>query len=195
MKVVTSHQCVGCDQYKADRHLESVVIGDETLYACETCVDALEGPGKHEAVDESDRALCVVLEYLAGISMEDYMLTDDWQGYVGVFGKYLLLEDGRGFVEVRELADSDAAMREVNGFEDDGFGADESDAWISSERNGYSVSFDGKYIDTYPRLNRAMAKVSLLMRDSGYYPNVFLAGEHGPSVRRIDVRYLAERKA
>lgn len=195
MQVVTSHKCVACDSFHADSRLEPVTVGSDVFYACESCESCMDGPGKHEGVDESDRALCVVLEHLAGISWEDYWLSDDYQGYVGVFDRFMLVEDERGFVDVRTFADADSAMRECNSFEDRGFGADENDAYIGISNRGYEVSFDGKYVDTYPRLNRAMAKVSLLMRDSGYYPNVFLTGEHGPTIRRIDVRYLEEEQS
>jgi len=138
-------------------------------------------------VPGDDMRLALTLEYLAGISGEDHMLTDDYYGYASQFDRYIMLVDERGSVEVREYRDSDAAGREMDSFEDGGFGASEHDAWISSEIRGYSVSFDSKYIGTYPTLRRAQAKVSLLMRETGYYPNVFLAGEHGPSVRRISV--------
>jgi hypothetical protein len=66
-------------------------------------------------------------------------------------------------------------------------GADESDAYINYGRQGLEVSFDGKYIGRYETLRRAQAKVSLLMREHGYFPNVWLTGEHGPTIRRIDV--------
>jgi hypothetical protein len=72
-------------------------------------------------------------------------------------------------------------------FEDDGFGAQEDDGWISCDRGGYFASLGGKRLGTFERLSRAKAAISLEMRRSGYYPNVFLSGEHGPTVRRIDV--------
>lgn len=186
-----SVRCIQCSWLKPEDLTESVTVGDEIFYVCTICADNLSGPGKHEGVDESDRALCVVLESIAGDSGMDHWLTDDYQGYVGIVDRFMLIEDDRGFVDVRAFASPDAAMREINGYEDDGFGADQHDAWITDERGGYAVSFDGKYVDRFPRLNRAKAMVSLLMRDSGYYPNVFLSGEHGPSVRRIEVRDLA----
>ena len=182
---ITSHQCVQCDQFKASRHLDVVQIGADTYYVCETCSD-LSGPGKYQAVDESDWALCVVLEWLAGVSSMDHWLSDE-SGYAGVSDRYMLIEDDRGFVEVREFTSVDAAMREMNSFEDDGFGASDMDAYISCDRNGYGVSFDGKFVGTYGTERRARAKVSLLMRETGYYPNVYLTGEHGPTIRRIEV--------
>ncbi len=190
---MTNHGCVCCNWLKPNDCLEAVVVGSETFYACDVCTDNLEGPGKHQGVSEDDFALCIVLEHLAGISMEDHMLTDENYGYLGVFDRYMLLEDDRGFVEVRTFADADAAMREANSFEDDGFGADQFDAWITDEWNGYAVSFDGKYVDRFARLNRAKAMVALLMRDNGYFPNVWHATERG-SVRRIDIRPLTDKE-
>lgn len=185
------HRCVGCGWLKPASFLDEVTVGADTFYVCGPCQNNLAGPGKHELVHESDRALCVVLEHLASESGEDWMLTDEWQGYAGQFDRYVLLEDSRGFVEVREYDDAATATREMQDWEDEGFGASEWDAWISEDRGGYAVTFEGKYVDTFPRLNRAKAKVSLLMRDSGYYPNAFLQDARG-TVRRVDVRYLEE---
>ena len=191
---MTTNRCIQCEWLKPESLLETVAIGGDTFYVCDICRNHLAGPGKHQAVAEDDRALCIVLYHLYLNDSLDHWLTDENYGFAGIADRFMLLEDSSGFVEVRTFASADAAMREMNSFEDDGFGASEWDAWISEDRGGYAVSFDGKYVDTYPRLNRAKAKVALLMRDSGYFPNVFLQGERG-SVRRIDVRDLPEKVA
>jgi hypothetical protein len=161
-------------------------VGADVFDVCEGCANEYAGPGRGEGIHADDRALAAVLEHLAGISMEDHWLADE-SGYVGVFDRYLLVKDSSGFLDVWTFADMDAAMREINSYEDDGRGADESDAYINYGRQGLEVSFDGKYIGRYETLRRAQAKVSLLMREHGYFPNVWLTGEHGPTIRRIDV--------
>lgn len=182
----TAPHCAGCETLWAYDALEPVTIGEDVFYACPGCMDELEGPGKHEGIGEDDYALVVVLEYLRGISMEDHWLADE-SGYVGVFERHLLVEDSQGFVDVRTFTDHQAAMREINSYEDDGMGASEDDAYIAYERNGLYVSFAGKTVGTYETLRRAMAAVSVEMRRQGYFPNVWLTGEHGPTIRRIDV--------
>jgi hypothetical protein len=113
--VITSHRCVGCDSFQADSRLEPVSVGDDTFRACEACCESLAGPGEHEAIDEDAYPLAVVLEYLRDVSGEDHFLADEWNGYVGVFGEHVLLEDGQGFVEVRSFSTHEAALREVDG--------------------------------------------------------------------------------
>ncbi len=185
-------KCHICERNGAQYRHEYVTIGDETFPVCDTCTDSISGNGAHEGIHESDRALCLVLESLAGVSGEDHLLTDDNYGYAGLFDRFILLHDDRGFYEVREFKTAELAMREMNQFEDDGFGASEYDAWIYDDRNGYGVSFEGKHIATFTSedspnpLRRARAQVSLCMRESGYYPNCFYQGERG-SVRRIEV--------
>jgi hypothetical protein len=163
-----------------------VTVGADTFAVCEGCASAYESPGRGEGINEDDRALAAVLEHLAGISMEDHWLADE-SGYVGVFDRYLLVTDDRGFVDVRTYADHAAAMREIDSYEDNGLGADEHDAWISSEYAGYGVSFDGKYVGKYESLRRAQACVSVLMRKHGYFPNVWLDNGGSSGIRRITV--------
>jgi hypothetical protein len=167
---------------------EVVTVDGENYLVCDSCLDAHRGPGKFEGETQDDEtlALALVLHALTLDGLTDAWLSDE-SGSVSRIGKYLLVEDGRGFVEVRTFADADAAQRELNGYEDDGLGASEDDAWISYSHGGIEVSFAGKYIGRFERLTRAQAAVSLEMRKSGYFPNVWLAGEHGPTVRRIDV--------
>jgi hypothetical protein len=53
------------------------------------------------------------------------------------------------------------------------------DAWITDTRDGYSVSFDGKWIGTFARFSRAAAAVYLAMEDGCYWPNVWQVNDHG----------------
>lgn len=184
--VIVGNKCVTCEKWYGEKHTETTVIDDEGFHVCENCIADLAGPGKHEGVHENERGLCLVLESIIGHDGQDHWLSDEWNGWVGVIGRYVYLEDSRGFVEVREYSDKESAAKYVDSLERDGFGASEDDAWINSEYRGYSVSFSGKHIDTYDSLRRARAAVSLEMRRSGYYPNVWLAGERG-NVQMIEV--------
>ena len=165
--------------------LVPVTVEPETFYVCEACIEQHAGPGKFEG-NGDDLALALVLHALMLDSGEDHFLSDE-SGYMGQFGRFVLTVDDRGFVSAEEFASPEKAEARLNDAEDDGFGASEDDAWISLERGGYHVSFAAKSIGTFETERRARAAVSVEMRRTGYYPNVFLAGEHGPTVRRIDV--------
>lgn len=165
--------------------LTEVVVAVDTYYVCEACLAAHAGPGKFQG-NGDNLALALVLHGLMLDSGEDWFLSDE-SGYMGQFGRFVLTIDSQGFVTAEEYDTYDKATERLNGAEDYGFGADEHDAWISLERGGYYVSFDGKTIGKYETERRARAAVSVEMRRTGYYPNVFLTGEHGPTVRRIDV--------
>lgn len=187
--VITAHQCCVCGQWRGDRHLEPVSITDvpESLYVCDSCLTDHVGPGKFERVSRDDLPFALAMQASGPEDYADHFITDEYQGAAYVIGDRIWLEDERGFVEVRSFPSVDAAMRELNGWEDDGFGASEWDAWINCGTLGYEVSFQSKYLGTYETLRRAKARVSVEMRRTGYFPNVFFAGEHGPSIRRIEV--------
>lgn len=187
LDTLTAPACLIDDNRSYASH-ETVEVEGQTFIVCDSCLENHRGPGKFEgeAGDDQSLALALVLHALAAEGWVDEALADE-SGSVSRIGRYLLVEDDRGFVEVRTFDSPEAAQRELDGYEDDGLGASEDDAWISSGTRGWEVSFAGKFIGTFKRESRARAAVSLEMRKSGYYPNVWLAGEHGPSVRRIDV--------
>lgn len=180
-------RCDICTGSRPEWSYEAVTVGEDVFHVCAGCASRYDGPGRWEGIHESDRALAAVLEQLASVSGEDEYLSDEWNGYAGVFANHMLIQDAQGFVDVRTFKDPAAAVRELRSFEDDGMGADEEDAYINYGNDGLEVSFAGKYIGRYQTLRRAQACVSVLMRREGFYPNVWLTGEHGPSIRRIDV--------
>jgi hypothetical protein len=155
------------------------------FYVCEDCIPE-PGPGRYQGMSEDDYPLAVALEALASGSFEDHFLSSDCE-YAGQFGQHILYTDSQGFVTVETFSDSDQARLEMDRLEDNGMGADEDDAYIGYSHGRLEVSFDGKHIGTFTRLGRAKACVSLEMRKSGYFPNVWLTGEHGPTIRRIEV--------
>jgi hypothetical protein len=186
MKAITARRCLLGDHFRADRHVYAVEVDGETFYACEACVSQHDGPGAHEGYSEDSLATLLVLEHLDGDGGADFFLSDE-SGYAAQLGRFVYKRDDRGFHSYEEFSSPEEAVKHMNGMEDDGFGADESDAYITFTPRGVEVSFDGKHIGTYERESRARAAVSVEMRRSGYFPNVFLCGEHGPTIRRIDV--------
>ena len=180
-------KCHVCDRLTAASNGEMVSVWEQDdHFVCRFCISAADGPGRFEGNGDS-LGLALVLDALSGISAEDHFLTDESYGYVGQFGRHLLVQDDRGFIEARSFASPEAAEREMNGYEDTGFGASEDDGWISYEPNGIYASLSGERLGRFDTLRRAQAAISVAMRKQGYYPNVFVSGEHGPSVRRIDV--------
>lgn len=185
---IVTVQCVTCRKQRRPLDCEAVTIGSDTSFVCHFCIDETASmPGRMEGIHESDLPLALVLDYLAGISMEDYFLSDEGWGYAGVFDRHILTIDCRGFYDVTSFQTHDLAMREVNAMEDDGMGASDEDAYISYGNHGIEVSLAGKHLGTFTTERRARAAVSVAMRKEGFYPNVWLTGEHGPTIRRIEV--------
>lgn len=56
---------------------------------------------------------------------------------------------------------------------------DESDDYISDDRDGYSVTHDERNIGTYPTLRRAEACLYLARARSNYWPNIWRVNERG----------------
>lgn len=184
MDTLTQAPCVACVS-RLYGSFTTVEIDGSTYRVCDHCLLDADGPGKFEGCRD-DLPLALALYALRRDGAYDSELSDDSLS-VARFERYLLIEDSQGFVEVREFAGSTTAQAEMDGYEDDGLGASEDDAWLSYQNGGIAVSFAGKHVGTYERESRARAAVSLAMRKQGYYPNVWLAGEHGPGIRRIDV--------
>jgi hypothetical protein len=187
MKVIAAHKCSVCEQWKGERNLEQVE--DLDLFVCESCLEDHENrPGKFEGVAYDDLPFALAMYAQGPENYADHFITDEYQGAAFVIGKRIWLEDERGFVDVREFASHEAAMKELDSWEDYGFGASEQDAWINcSSYSGYEVMFESKHVGNFKTLRRAKAAVSIAMRKAGYFPNVYLTGEHGPSIRRIEV--------
>lgn len=188
METLTATPCRVCESRTYVTHVD-VKLADETVRVCDACLEAHDGPGKFEGVGHDDETLATALA-LYSIDLDggaDFTLSDESNGYAAQIGSFVLTVDDRGFVGVETFESDEKAMNWINRLEDDGFGASEDDGWISYERDGIHASLSGKHLGKFERLTRAQAAISVEMRKSGYYPNVFLSGEHGPSVRRINV--------
>jgi hypothetical protein len=188
MNTLTATPCKVCESRAYVEHVD-VTIDADVFRVCDVCLADHDGPGKFEgpARDGDEQlALALVLQSLDLDGCADHFLSDE-SGYAAAIDRFILTIDSSGFVDVQEYVDSAVALDRMNDFEGDGFGAQGDDGWISCERGGYFASLGGKRLGTFERLTRAQAAISLEMRRSGYFPNVFLAGEHGHSVRRVDV--------
>jgi hypothetical protein len=148
-----------------------------------------DGPGKFEgpARDGDEQlALALVLQSIDIDCGADHFLSDE-SGYAAAIDRFILTCDSSGFVDVQEYRTPELALKRMDEFEDDGFGATEDDGWIVYERHGIAAYLGTEDLGVFSRLSRAKAAMSLAMRRQGYFPNVFVADEHGPSVRRVDV--------
>jgi len=58
---------------------------------------------------------------------------------------------------------------------------------ISDARGGYSVGYEGRYLDTFSDKNEAVKFVVERMETEKYYPNVFYVNDHG-NVDLLSVR-------
>jgi hypothetical protein len=178
-------KCVICE--KSSQELYEVQVGDDADQVCEACVEDADGPGRYEGFHGAELATLLVLERIDLDGGADEFLSDEGNGYLAAIGQYVYCVDSQGFHSYQEERDAAAAVKRLRDAEDDGFGASEDDAYVTFTTHGVEASLAGKSLGTFRTERRARAAVSVAMRKEGYFPNVFLQGEHGPSVRRIDV--------
>lgn len=176
---------VTCDICKQTQTLSSMAVTvDDGNGAIGYCCYVCEGEQVGHKFDSA--AALVLYEWDMNGSADDFMSSEGW-GYCAQFGRWLLVNDDRGFVSAHEYADVAKATAEFAEWYAEGWGADESDAYVSHEGYGrVHVSFDGKSLDVWaPRHTdgiterRALARVRLEMMRTGYYPNVWLVNERG----------------
>lgn len=191
--VYRDNQCIVCERYFHDDDIVATVTDDSSsvtvasensAHCCAHCAEEHSGHGKFEAAD--DVATALVLYQWSMTSSEDDVMTNDGWGYVGRFGRYLLMEDDRGFVTYEEYDDAVKADARFEGIYNDGMGAQEDDAYIGHETyHGWRVSFAGKMLDVPARPDgstderRALAVVVLEMYRTGYFPNVWRENHYG----------------
>lgn len=184
MRAILPRKCIVGDHWVGSRHIVATV---EEYRCCGGCVAEHEGPGKFQGFsDPNSLGIALILHAIdLDGGADDFMSQESW-GYMARIGQYIYSTDTSGFVDFTDHNNPEDADKEFNRWYDQGWGASEDDAWIGDDRSGYGVAFDGKHIGVYPRLSRAKAKVSLLMRETGHYPNVWYEGERG-NVRRLEV--------
>lgn len=150
-------------------------------YACAQCIEDHDAPGKFEALRHDRRALGVALILNAWSldgAEDDRMYSEGW-GSCERLGRFLLMTDSSGFVTIEEHDTDAKAEEEFTRYYVQGWGASEDDAYISDDRDGYAVSFEGRHLGTFERETRARAAISLEMRRTGYYPDVWHVNERG----------------
>lgn len=172
-----------------------VVFCIDDTCACSTCVAANDYPGRFEVHrhDAEELAKVLILESWCNESVEDDFMVNEGWGYCGRFGSYLLFQDSQGFVTFEEYDSKEKAEARFLQLYAQGWGASDSDAYISHERGRWLVTFDGKQLDLWSHTwrgldgryddgiteRRAIARVRLESMRTGYYPNLWHVSAHG----------------
>ena len=166
----------------------------EGTYICPSCIEDHDGPGKFEAYhDPEDLAKVQIIYHWMLDGMEDDQMWNEGWGYCGRFGQFLLMVDDRGFVTYEEYNDKADAENSFQSLWEDGWGANESDAFIGHERGEWYVSFDGEPLQVWGRgthghpltrnegidQRRCIARVRLEAMKTGYYPPLWYQSDHG----------------
>lgn len=182
---IIPRQCFACQRWTGENYCEPFVLEeaepDKRLWLCDSCLA--------EAEDSEKYGRDPLTFLLSQVDLEDG--ADDSMGsvaydeYVARIGDYLLVKDSQGYVSHDGPYSPERMDRRWSELYDAGLAADQDDAYIEAARDGYAVSFGGKHLGTYPRLSRALARVSLAAIADGYYPNCWLIGERG-DLQRID---------
>lgn len=156
------------DSTTAGTVLKDFPENGESRFVCFSCVSS----------DED-----VILETLQAIDLKGF--ADDWcgssseQGYMSLIGRFLLFATDHSGWEYDEFRSAEDAARRYESLFADGMGVNEYDAFITDDRGGYAVSFDGKYLDTFETEHRARAAVSVAMRKENYFPRVWRVNDRG----------------
>lgn len=162
---------------------------------CMVCANDHNHSGKFERYACSDpqyfdaEAMGKALLYYAflGSGDEDDAMSNEGWGYCARFENVLVFEDTQGFVTYDEFKDTEAAEKKFNEYYIDGWGAQEDDIYITHEMyRGWQAWESGKQIhvwarrnEEYPDRRRVLAAISLHMRKTGYFPNVWEETHHG----------------
>lgn len=144
------YHCDICDHWQNTRKIETpfgkspvpyVAVVDDLSgakgYACADCVaNEIDTLGKFSAYRHERHSMgtALVLYTWSMNSGEDkYMSSEGW-GYCAQFGRYLLFTDTQGFVTYEDCDTVKKSQKEFDRLYALGWGADESDAYISSDR-------------------------------------------------------------
>jgi len=188
---IVAFKCSVCEKYKGNRHKETeMVILDSPTYdpvtqtytypetsqsyfVCDTCSEEI---AQSHAL-EGDYA--AILERFANESMEDDYMSTEWDGYIGRFGNWLYFSDSQGFKTAEEFKSVQDAEKRFDEIYADGMGYSDEDFTVSFDRGEYSVYQNHKRLFTHERESRCLAWISLEMRRTGFYPNVWREHERG----------------
>jgi hypothetical protein len=157
---------------------------------CADCVADNDGYGKFEAYSNDRHSLAIALILYAWSldSGEDDSTSCEGWGWLGRFGRFLLIEDTRGFVTFEDYGTYDKAGKAFDDYYDGGWGASEDDAYIGE---GGDVFFAGKRVNVYANRNgeisdrRRRAAVRLEAARQGFYPNLWQDNGRG-NLSRVD---------
>lgn len=177
LKTIIGGECLYCGitptraQIDAGQAVRLYDGTDDThAFKCEDCIDLLGD------LDETDAALTLAATGFA----DECAGSTDLYGRVERVGRVVILMDGMGNNLFDTCQTETAAAERFDRYYLEGYGADESDAFIHDHAfGGYTLQWDGKHIDTYPRLTRARAAARMLSNEQGYYPSLWLVGERG----------------
>lgn len=163
---------------------------------CLPCAVANNHPGKFQKYSSMDdeafinycaedmgKALILYAWRMDGCE-DEWMSPEGW-GSISRFDNYLLNEDSQGFVDFDEYNTEEEAVKEYEKLYMDGWGQSDDDIYVGWDRNGYKAFQSGKEIDCWADAHgekdrrRVLAAVSLHMRKTGFYPDVWETSDHG----------------
>jgi len=176
---------------------KAATIGESSC--CMPCAVANNHPGKFQQYSSSDpesfeqhyaesmgKAL-ILYEWSMDSGAEDESMGPDGWGRITRFDNYLLNESESGFVDFDEYDTEEKAAKVFQELYIDGWGQSEYDIFLSWDRGKWHA-FDGdagKEIEVWPNhegevtRDRVLAGISLHMRKTGYYPDIWEVNERG----------------
>ena len=194
---MNEYECI-VGQHNTDA-VKAATIGESSC--CLPCAVANNHPGKFQAYSSSDphdfinfcsesmgKAL-ILYEWSMESGAEDESMGPDGWGRITRFDNFLLNEESSGFVTFDEYKTSEEAEKVFQTLYMEGWGQTEYDIFVSHDyRRGWQAydGDSGKVIQVWPRegseevgRQRVLAAVSLHMRKTGYFPDIWEVGERG----------------
>jgi hypothetical protein len=167
-------ECVGCHSDVVDVPAGTLDFNDETpvVYLCGDCYDIAVTSSKFDSWE------ALALYSLDSGAEDDSCASESW-GFLARFGSWIFTEDTQGFVYAYDYGTIEKAEREFSSLYDQGYGADDNDAYIGFDHGYYHVVIDSKSIGKYDRESRALAAISLEARRTGFYPNAWVEANYG----------------
>jgi hypothetical protein len=183
-------QCSICNVKRFDHQ---IVVRLEGTTCCYFCVEEHDRSGMFQVYQDrpEELATCLILDAWNSLGEEDDFMSNEGWGYCARFGQYLLMQDSSGFITYEDYDTEEKAQKRYDELYEDGWGADENDAYIGQDRGKWIAVFEGKHLDIWSphhkrydydegiTRRRALARVRLEMMRTGYYPNVWEEHERG----------------
>jgi hypothetical protein len=193
------YECVVCNKKSTSEKAAEI----EASACCMPCALDHNHPGKFSQYStgndedfmkyysEAMGTALILYEWSMNSGEDEFMSNEGW-GYLARFGEYHLQIDSQGFVSYEKYKNEEQSIKEYEKLYRSGWGASEEDIYVVNDyHRGWAAWQDGKEIPCWARSGyeydnhagidrqRVLAAVSLHMRKTGFFPDIWEESDHG----------------